>query len=118
MRPIRVGEHRQRITLSDPATPETFDSFGQPVVTYVAIGTFWAFVRPLVGHELVAAKQVKAQASISIRIRWQGSSVVITPLTRATMNGRTFGLFDVRNVEERNRSYEMVAYEIQQGASV
>jgi SPP1 family predicted phage head-tail adaptor len=118
MRPIRIGEHRQRVTIQNPMTPETSDTFAQPTGTYTTIGTFWAFVKPLQGHELVAAKQVKAQATISIRIRWQGSSIPITPLSRIIFNGRTFGLFDVKNIEERNRSYEMVAYEIQQGTSI
>lgn len=117
MRPVRVGEHRQRVSFYNPNSTETFDTFAQPSEPFVFVGTFWCFVRPLQGHELVAAKQVKAQATIAIRLRWQGTTVIISPLTRAVYNGRTFGLFDVKNTEERNRSYEMVAYEIQQGVT-
>jgi head-tail adaptor len=115
MRPLKAGEHRQRVSFFNPNTTETFDTFRQPAEPFVSIGTFWCFVRPLQGHELVAAKQVKAQATIAIKLRFQGTSVVITPLTKAVFNGRTFGLFDVKNIEERNRGYDMVAYEIQQG---
>ena len=107
MRPLRVGEHRSRVVLQNPASPETFDSFHQPIANFVTVGTFFAFVRPLVGHELVAAKQIKAQASLAIRMRWMGSSVVVSPLSRLVYNGRVFGLFDVKNTEERGRAYEM-----------
>ena len=114
MRPVRVGEHRARVQFQNPAVPESFDSFGQPAGPFVPIGTFWGFVRPLTGSELVAAKQVKARASIAVRIRWQGSSVPITSETRLVIDGLYYGLVQVNNTELRNRSYEMVAYEMLQ----
>jgi len=109
---------RQRVTLQNPASPESFDSFGQPIKNPQVLGTFWAEVIPLTGHALVSARQVKEQASIVIKMRHQGTSLNIGPATQALLNGRTFGLFDVRNIEERNRRYEMTAYEIQTAGPV
>jgi len=106
------------VSLQALSTTETFDSFGQPVQSWTTVGTFWAEVIPLTGHELVAAKQVKAQATVKIKMRYQGSSVKVSPENRLLLNGRMFGLFDVKNVEERNRRYEMTAYEIQQAGPV
>jgi SPP1 family predicted phage head-tail adaptor len=117
MRPVRIGEHRARVTLQNPVTPEVYDSFGQPSGAFVTVGTFWAFVRPLTGAELVAASQVKSRGSIAVRTRWQGLSVQVTSQTRLIINGQYYGLVSVNNPEMRNRSYEMIAYEMLQGES-
>lgn len=117
MNPLQSGKFRQRVQLQAPNQTEVFDSFGQPVVTWTTLGTYWAQVSPLTGHELVSARQVKAQASLKVRIRYQGQ-VSVSPENRLVLNGRTLGLIDVRNIEERNRVYEMTAYEIQQAGPV
>jgi head-tail adaptor len=121
MNPVRIGAHRSRITLANP-NAETLDSFGNPSEPFTPFGTFWCLVEALRGNELVAAKQVKAQATVSIQMRWQGSSIVITPVTRGTITNasggvRTFGFFETVNIEERNRLYKIMAYEIQQGVT-
>ena len=118
MRPIRAGKYRQRVQLQVESAPESFDSYGQPIPNWTTVGTYWARVQPLSGHELVAAKQVKAQATIQVEIRWQGCSIPIGPTNRLLMNGRQFGIFDVRNIEERDRKYTMTAYEIQTAGPV
>ena len=118
MRPARAGRYRQRITIYAPAVTETLDTYGQPNGTPVTVGTFSARVIPLTGHELVAARQLVAQAEFDVEMRWQGSSVVISPLNWFTMNGREFGIFNVRNVEERDRRYRFGAFERQMGNAV
>lgn len=122
MIPIRIGGLRSRMTLANPNT-ETLDSFGNPSEPFTALGPpFFCKVEALKGNELVAAKQVKAQATVSIQMRWQGQSIVISPVTRGTITTstggtRTFGFFETVNIEERNRLYKIMAYEIQQGAT-
>lgn len=116
MNPTKCGTFRQRITLTTPATPETFDTFGQPIKSYTAVGTYWAEVRPLAGHEAIVAKQVKAEATHAVSMRYLGLTV-INPLDRIQLGSRVFGVVSVRNVEERNRRYELLVQEIQvQGA--
>ncbi len=117
MKPLQSGKFRQRVQLQALSQTETFDSFGQPIQTWSTVGTYWAEVTPLFGHELVSAKQVKSQASLKIRMRYQGH-VAVSGENRLILNGRTLGLFDVRNIEERNRVYDMIAYEIQQAGPV
>ena len=166
---------------------EVFDTFGQPIVSWVTIGAYWGEVEPLQGRELEAAKQVKAQATVKIKTRWLGSGVLMGPENRMVLgdrfagtaivtNGlstvtfsqsqaiainswimvpsdstmtvykvtagsgtswtispvyggstdaaavcsqaRFFGLFDTTNTEERNRQYQSVGYEIQQGGPI
>lgn len=118
MRPTPAGKYRQRITLLAPSASESLDAYAEPLVNPITVGTFWARVTPLSGHELVSAKQVKAQATFKVSMRYQGSSVIVSPLHQFSMNGRTFGIFDVKNVEERDRRYEFTAFEIQTGGLV
>ncbi len=101
-----------------PPVSETLDSYADPSGTATTVGTFWAAIKPLLGHELVAAKQIKAQAEFNVELRYQGTSVVISPLHWFTMNGRSFGIFNIRNIEQRNRRYIFGAYEIQMGGAV
>jgi SPP1 family predicted phage head-tail adaptor len=101
-----------------PATTETFDSFSQPIPSWTTIGTYWGYLRPLTGRELVIAKQIKAEATHMLTIRYLGSEVAINPTYRWVLGTRTFGIVEVRNIEERNRSYEMTLREIQQSGSV
>lgn len=118
MKPLRVGQHRQRLTLQSPATTETFDSFGQPVPSWTTIGTFWGYLRPLMGQEAVVAKQIKAEATHKLTTRYLGSAVTVNPTYRWLLGSRIFGIVEVINVEERNRGYEMTLREIQQTGSV
>ncbi len=75
---------------------------------------------PLRGREAVIAKQVYATATHMIRTRWLGSAVVLDPLDRwirtdpVTAEVRTFGILEVKNIETRDRQYEMICEEIQQ----
>ncbi len=103
---------RQRITVQMPAQTESRDSYGQPISQPTTIGTFWAEVLPLTGHELAVARQLKAQASHKVRLRYQGAAP-LSPEMILTLKGRTLGVIEVRNVEERNRRFEMTCWEMQ-----
>jgi head-tail adaptor len=120
MKPLSVGQHRQRMTLMSPPLPgsETFDTFGQPTQNWTTIGTFSVFLRPLMGREAIVAKQVKAEATHMATCRYLGSGVAINPTWRWQLGSRLFGILEIRNIEERNRSYEMTLQEIQQATSV
>jgi SPP1 family predicted phage head-tail adaptor len=120
VKPLRIGQYRQRLTLQSPPVPgsETFDSFGQPVPNWTTVGTYWGYLRPLMGHEAVVAKQIKAEATHQLSTRYLGSSVAINPTYRWLLGSRVFGIVQIINVEERNRSYEMLVREIQQSGKV
>ncbi len=118
MKPIKIGKFRQRFLLQKPSTPEVFDSFGQPVPSYDDVGAFWGELIPLRGREAVIAKQVYAEATHELRMRWLGNTVDLDPLNRLirTENNasRTFGIVSVSDVETRHRLYTLLVQEIQQ----
>ena len=111
-------------SLMVPPNPEVMDSFGQPIKTWTTIATCWCEVEPLSGNELVAAKQVKAQAHLIVKFRWLGSSVIVTPENQILITNpftavpRTLGIFEIRNIYERFRYYACTAYAIQQSVMV
>ncbi len=125
--PLQIGRHRSRMVLQSllvPPNPEVFDSYGQPIKSWTQVANCWCFVEPLLGNELVAAKQVKAQAQIQVTFRWLGSTVTVTPENRILLTNpyslltRQLGIFEVRNKEERYRYYVATCHEIQQSVSV
>ena len=65
------------------------------------------------GNEAYVARQVKAEATHSMTVRYLGAGVTLNPTDRWILDGRPFGIVEVRNVEERNRRYEMTVKEIQ-----
>lgn len=80
---LRVGRNRQRVRLYD--VPEaTTDSIGDPSQDAVLIGTFWAFIRPLMGDEILNIRQQWPKASHKAWMRWLGSSI---PKTADNPNG-------------------------------
>ncbi len=117
MKPIKVGRFRQRFLLQTPTIPETFDTFGQPVPSYENVGHFWGELIPLGGREAVIAKQIYAEATHTINMRWLGSTTDLNPTNRflRTENSvtRIFGIINVNDVETRHRLYTVVAKEIQ-----
>jgi|SRR5579883_384234 len=112
---IRTGDLRHRVTLQ--SVSETPDSFGQPQETWSNVGTFWSYVKPLTGRELVQAKQIHALTTHSITLRYQPSTS-FKATQRLIYKGRTFNLLQVLNRDERNYLLEVLANEIEGVAPV
>ena len=68
MKPSQIGTYRQRVILLD--IPETTqDSYGQPSLSSIEIGRFWAEVRPLRGNEQLNVRQIWPTASHIVHMR-------------------------------------------------
>lgn len=111
MRPLRSGLQRHRVELQGLA--ETIDSFGVAAKAWTPLATFWAEVRPLRGSEFLNVKQVWATAEYFVNFRWLGPAVAVDPTQRLKVlnSGKILNILNVNNVEERNRSYELVCTE-------
>lgn len=108
MRPLRAGLQRHRVELQ--GFVETVDSFGGVQKTWTTLATFWAEVRPLRGSEFLRANQVWAAGTYFVNFRWLGSNLVPDPTHRIKVlnSGKLLNIVAANNVEERNRSYELV----------
>lgn len=111
MRPLRSGLQRHRVELHGIA--EARDSVGVARKTWVVLATFWAEVRPLRGAEILNVKQVWATAEYFVNFRWLGQDLPVDSTQRLKVlnSGKILNILNVNNVEERNRSYELVCTE-------
>jgi len=100
---MKAGTLRNLITIQTPT--ETFDTAGELVQSWADYVSVWAEIVPLVGREYWSARQVNAETTGKLRIRYFSS---ITPKMRIKFNSRYFNILGIINVEERNE--EMVIY--------
>jgi SPP1 family predicted phage head-tail adaptor len=110
---MNIGRMRQRVTLQ--TLVETTDSYGQRIESWVTQGSYWAFLKSLSGREAVNAQQVKADVTHFLQMRYLGSLLATPgalPSMRILFNGRVFNLSWINNVDERNKTYEILAQEV------
>ena len=110
---MRAGPMRQRVTIQ--TLSESADGYGQRVQSWIDSGTFWASIKNLSGREAVNAKQVKADSTHQVTLRYVGtlfSTPGLLPSMRLVFNGRFFSILYINNVDERNREYQLLTQEI------
>lgn len=98
---------RHRLTIQTATS--TRDGFGQPIQTWANTGTIRASIKQLSGTELVNAKQVDGEVTHVLGARYQSG---LTIENRLVFDGRTFGILNVNDVEERHRDLEILCKEI------
>lgn len=97
---------RQRVTLQ--RLTETPDAFSQAQPTWTDVGTFWAKVKGASGKEVAIARQLQAQVTHSVTMRYIG---VITPADRFLYAGRLLNITEAINVDERKREWQLLCTE-------
>lgn len=65
---MQAGRLDRRVALKEKVV--TKDSYGQEVITWSTITTVWGEVQPLTGREFMEGRQVEAEVSTRIRIRY------------------------------------------------
>lgn len=103
------GKLRKTVQLKSPTY--TQDEFGQEQVTYPTIeATVRASIRHLGGRELWDARQVNAEASYRILMRWHSG---VTPAWQIvdTDTSKVYHILSIADVHERGRWYEIIAKE-------
>jgi SPP1 family predicted phage head-tail adaptor len=117
VKPPPAAKYNRTVTLQTPPATETFDTFSQPVPNWTTVGTYSAAIRPLNGREAAIARQVKAQASHAIEMRYN-PTLTMNPLDQLLYVKlgvtRTFGIVQVLNIEEANIEFYIIAEEILQ----
>lgn len=111
MKNNRAGKYRQRLTLMAPPAQETFDTVGQPIASFAAVGTYWGEVVPTSGKEQVAADSVKHVGSHTVTMRYPGSTP-ITTRHQITLKGRTLNIININDTEERGRQLVLLCQEV------
>ena len=67
-----ASDLKRRITILRPPDPEKdVDEAGQPLDNWQPVGKAWAEIKPLTGRQLESAKQINAEVTTRIRIRYR-----------------------------------------------
>lgn len=103
---MQAGRLRHRIVVQKKQAK--VDSFGEEVISWVKHLDAWGSIEPLRGQEYLEAKQVQADVSTRIRMRWQAG---ITPGMRVLYGSRVFDIQSVINVFERGRELQLMCLE-------
>lgn len=113
---MRIGDLRRRVSIQTRNTG--IDSYGQQQTTWADLLTnVPADIQSLSGRELLAAQAINAEVSHTVVARYHAS--LADPVATAAMrivysNGgvtRVFNIASAINVDERNRTIELLATE-------
>lgn len=104
---MKAGRLRQRLELQ--TADATADDYGDEIPGWTTVGTYSASVSPLTGREAANAQQVKAEVTHKIVMRYVGA---IVPTQRFLWGTRVLSILWVRNIDERNREYEIYCQEV------
>lgn len=100
---MQAGKLRHSIIIEQGT--ESFDGNGELITTWSTFATVWAEILPLVGREFWAARQVNAETTGKLRIRYLSG---LTPKMHIKFGTRIFNITGISNIEERNE--EIVIY--------
>lgn len=103
---MKAGWLRHRITLQTKST--TQDTYGAEQDVWTDEATVWASVEPLRGQEYFSSKQMQAEETTRIRIRYRSG---ITPAWRVIFGDRIFNIKSIINPQERNIFLELMCEE-------
>jgi SPP1 family predicted phage head-tail adaptor len=103
---MRSGPLRHWVTIR--TYTKSRDSYGAEIETWADFATTWASVEPLIGREYMAAKQVSAEVSHKIRMRYIAG---LLPTMKIAWGAREFEIVSIINVQERNNEIVIMATE-------
>ena len=103
---MRSGPLRHWVTIR--TYTKSRDSYGAEVETWADFADTWASVEPLIGREYMAAKQVSAEVSHKIRMRYIAG---LLPTMKIAWGAREFEIVSILNVQERNMEIVIMATE-------
>jgi SPP1 family predicted phage head-tail adaptor len=97
---------RHRVTIQQKAP--TRDTFGGEVEAWNAVATVWASVEPLQGREFLEARQLQAEVTTRIRIRYRAG---IVPQMRVVWGSHFYDVQAVIETEARRRELQLMCIE-------
>lgn len=104
---MQIGRLRHRVALQ--TVSEARSSTGAVTETWNTTATVWAEVVDLAGREFWDARQVNAELTARIRIRYRSG---IVPKMRAVFGARTFDIQSVIDPEGRRRELVLMCREL------
>lgn len=103
---IAAGTLRHQIEIQ--RYTETQNDFGEVIEEWNTLHTVRASIAPLSGKEYFASKQVNAETTHQVYIRYISG---LKPADRILFNGRIFNILNILNYKEKNVSLELLCTE-------
>lgn len=104
---MKIGKLRHRIVIEDSIAGR--DSFGAEISEWIQFAKVWANVSPVSGREFIAFKQINAEISTKVTIRYLAG---ITSEMRVLFKDRIFEINSIINPEEKNVSLLLMCKEV------
>ena len=104
---MNIGRMNKRVEIQTKQTVR--DAAGGAVHTWVTDDTVWANISPATGRELYAGEQVRAEVSHKVTMRYYDG---LTTANRLLFGSRVFDINFIKNVDERNRVFELLCKEV------
>ena len=103
---IQAGKLRFFVTVEKLAG--TLDAAGQEAQTWQTHGTRFAAIEPLQGRELFSARQVHAEVTTRVTMRYLAG---VTPKMRVTYGGQLWDIQEAINPLNRNAELQLLCIE-------
>ena len=103
---IRAGQLRHQIELQSPTDVE--DGEGGVTQTWATFARRMAAIEPLRGRELIEARQVAANVTHQVRLRYEPG---VTPRCRVLFGDRILNIDSVIDLEERHIELSLLCKE-------
>ena len=103
---MRAGALRHKVTLKSPSGSQ--DAYGETSLSFSDVADVRASISPLSGRELMNAQQVNSDVTHRVTIRFYSG---VQPSWRVVFGTRTFEVQSVRNLDERDRTMELMCVE-------
>ena len=104
---MRAGKLRRRLIIQQAT--ETQGATGEMATVWATFATVWGSVEPLRGREFWAAKEMQAEVSTRIRIRYLAG---VTPKMQVMDGARTYLINAVIDPEMRHIQLDLMCVEV------
>lgn len=104
---MKFGKLRYRIVIEESIASR--DSFGAEVSEWIQFAKVWANVSPISGREFVTFKQINAEISTKITLRYLAG---VNTEMRVLFKDRIFEINSIINPEEKNVSLLLMCKEV------
>lgn len=107
---MRVPNLRTQVVVQSPPNPAVVDTHGEPSGSWATYITTYAEIEPLLGKELIAAQQVKAEVTHRVTIRYR-MDYPVNSTHRVKYGSRYFAISYVINPLERKEWLQLYCIE-------
>lgn len=105
---MNIGTLRHRITLKHRSLSDA-DTVGHTAEAYVPYDTVWARIETLSGREVEYAKQISAEASVKVTLRYLDG---IVETDRIDYGSREFEVIAINDIDQRRITMVLTCSEV------